>query len=319
MWLDLLGLFVIVCFALLGAARGALRTALRLLAIGGAYALAVLLAPGVASVLEGTTSLPVWLALPIAGIGVFIAAYMLLGGVCLALGWLERRWRGDYPRTLLDRTGGAIFGGLRGTAIVLLVGWLVLWLDAFRVTTDTAYVPPVGDSVVASATGAVVSAGAQMALGSEDPAGRVAARMMAQPAAAASGLKRLMENPRIEALQEDELFWSYASHGAYDAALNQGSFLSITYDSTLRGELADLGLVSPEAASDPQLFRSAAREVLVEIGPRLRNLQDDPRIHALADDPEVRRALASGDTIALLRHPGFRRLVSQVTATSTSE
>ena len=70
----------------------------------------------------------------------------------------------------------------------------------------------------------------------------------------------------------------------------------------------------PPAASEPAAFREAAGHTLHQLGPRLRALRNDPALQELMADPEVQSALQSGDTLALLSHPGFRQLVASVAA-----
>jgi hypothetical protein len=48
------------------------------------------------------------------------------------------------------------------------------------------------------------------------------------------------------------------------------------------------------------------------VGPRIRGLRDDPELQKLIADPEVASLIQSGDTLALLGHPGFRDFVSHV-------
>jgi hypothetical protein len=97
-----------------------------------------------------------------------------------------------------------------------------------------------------------------------------------------------------------------------DAALNRVSFLAVTYDEELRGQLATLGLIDEAAARDPQAFRVTAGEVLREVSPRIRGLRNDPELKKLIEDPEVTALIQSGDTLALLGHPSFRDLVAHV-------
>jgi hypothetical protein len=54
--------------------------------------------------------------------------------------------------------------------------------------------------------------------------------------------------------------------------------------------------------------------MLRQLGPRLRALREDPALNELVEDPEVQLALQSGDTMALVSHPGFRQLVARVAA-----
>lgn len=309
MWLDGLAIFVLGLFAALGAWRGALSAGMRLVSLVAAYALSVFLAPAVA----GAFTLPRVVAVPLGGTLVFVAAYFGLGLLSLVLSFMERRWRGDFPRTAFDRGFGGFFGVLRGGLLVLLVGWLALWVDALRVAGPLGMVPALGSSRVAEVTQKTVEAGVGLAVGKDTAGGRMTTKMMSHPGETAAALQGLVDNPRIEELRRDELFWTYVAAGSYDAALNRGSFLGIAHDESLRNQMGDLGLVSEHAAVDPRLFRNSVREVLAEIGPRIRNLQDDPEVRRLLADPEVQQALAAGDTLALLRHPGFQALVQRVT------
>ncbi len=141
------------------------------------------------------------------------------------------------------------------------------------------------------------------------------ARVAARPGAAIGELQGLLESPRIEALREDRLFWSYVEHESVESALNQRSFLGIAHDEELRHQLAALGLVDEEAAADAGAFRAAAANVIRKVGPRIRDLRQDPELQELMQDPEVVAMAQNGDTLALMSHPGFRRLITRVAST----
>ena len=51
------------------------------------------------------------------------------------------------------------------------------------------------------------------------------------------------------------------------------------------------------------------------LGPRIRELREDPELQELMQDPEVVTMAQSGDTLALMGHPGFRRLITRVAST----
>jgi len=112
------------------------------------------------------------------------------------------------------------------------------------------------------------------------------------------------------------MFWTYVEHGNVDAASNRMSFRKIVRDASLRRRFADLGLVEEAAAGDPHLFEAAMVEVFREIGPRIYGIKNDPALQELMQDPEVVAMLQSGDTLGLLRHPGFQDLVERVSANS---
>ena len=124
----------------------------------------------------------------------------------------------------------------------------------------------------------------------------------------------MLEDPRIRAVQRDRLFWVLVENGAGERAIHQASFYEIVHDDEMRSWLADLGLVSAEAAADPAVFRDTMAETLAEAGPMLAKLRNDPELGKLAADPEIKALLESGDTFALATRPEIRRIVSRLTA-----
>ena len=119
--------------------------------------------------------------------------------------------------------------------------------------------------------------------------------MAARPSVALAEFETLVEDENIERLRSDAAFWTYVEHGSIDAALNRGSFQRIVHDEAMRRRLAALGLVGEDAALDAGAFRSAAAEVLREVGPRIRGLKNDPALQELVEDPQVVAMLHSGD------------------------
>jgi len=142
----------------------------------------------------------------------------------------------------------------------------------------------------------------------------MAAKMAAHPGETLKSVQALLEDPRIRAVQEDQLFWTYVQHGAVESALNRGSFWKVVNDEALRRDLAELGLIEEAAAADPRVFRESVGELLAELGPRLKGLAEDAEIQELARDPEVVAMLESGDTMGLLGHPGIQKVVSRVSS-----
>lgn len=314
MWLDAIGLVVLLLFAGAGALRGSLATAGKLVSLLGAYWLSLVLAPPLGAPLAQSLSLPSFLGLPLAGLIVFIAAYALLAAIALAFQIAERRYRRDTPRTSVDRIGGAAFGVVRGSLIVVMLGWLALWVDGMRAAGAMDVLPSIEGSAVASMTTEVVETGGELLLGTDTAGGRVATAVLARPGETITRMQGLIDNPRMQELRRDGFFWTLVTNRSVASALNRASFLSIAYDETLRREFADLGLVRAYAAQDPRLFRDAIEEVFEDIAPRVEGLMRDPEVHALLEDPEVREALKAGDTLALMRNEGFQRLVSRVTS-----
>lgn len=317
MWLDLIALAVLAVFVALGAARGALITGLGLATLAGAYAASVFLAPALAPALGERLNVSDFWGLALAGTGVFIATYAILGGAAAALRRLSRRR--DEPLTRRDRFFGGVFGAIRGLAIVLLVSYLALWMDALRATGGTSPLPAVGSSRAAALTGEVVESGLEAVLDADDPAARVVVRLAARPQVAVGELQAVLDAPQIAQLRSDGMFWTYVENGNVDAALARRSYLALQRDEAMRRRFADLGLVPEEAAENDAAFRAAVAEVLRDVGPQLRGLKNDPALRELAEDPQVVAMVQSGDTLGLLGHPGFRKLVERVTSRPSSD
>jgi len=312
MWLDLIAIGLLVLFAVLGIARGTLASALQLVTLGGSYALAIMAAPRFGPMAAERLQLPEMFGMGVAGAAGFAVGIVVLGALSTLLRWIERKRLAGRERSPLDRMGGGLLGLTKGGAIVLLLGWLGLWLQAAQVAgTLPDMIPDSSDSTLAEVTSHVVEAGAGVVMG-DDAGSRVAARLASRPAETIATVQGLLDNPHILDLQSDEMFWTHVQHGALDNALNQASFLGIAYDDTLRSDFARVGMIHPSAAIDPKLFRAAVRDVLAEVAPRLQGLKDRPEMRALASDPEIVQALQNGDTLALLRHPAFRQLVDGV-------
>jgi len=311
MWLDVTVIVILVFFTITGTLRGGLTTGMSLLSLAVAYTVALLGATHSGPAVAERFGLPGILGAPLVGVVLFLATYFAMGIVSSLLKRRERRRRRG-PRSVRDRFLGSCFGCLRGGVVVLLLSLLAIWLDALRATGTADFLPEIGASRAAAVTELVVETGVEAALSDAGPSGRFVARMAARPGASITGLQAALDNPHVVALQEDRLFWSYVESGAVDAALNRLSFINIAYDDALRDQLAALGLVDEASSSDPQAFLATAKEVLREVGPRIRGLRDDPELKKLIADPEVASLLESGDTLALLGHSGFRDFVARV-------
>jgi uncharacterized membrane protein required for colicin V production len=316
MWLDLVALAILASFAVIGAVRGALRTGMGLLALVVGYVAAVTLAPVLGPPIGSALGVSEWIALPLGGTAGFALGY---AGIAL-MGAVIRRYADspDGDKSPRDRFLGACFGAVRGALVVLLVSWLALWLDAVRETGGATPLPPVADSAAARVTGEVVERGIGAALG-DQPGGRMAARLAARPAATIADMEDVLESESIQGLRSDAGFWSEVERGDVDAALARTSFRLLASDPDVRGRLAELGLVREESGADAQAFRDDVAGVLHQVAPRIRNLQQDPELRALVEDPQVVAMLESGDTLGLLRHPGFRELVDRITSQPAAE
>jgi membrane protein required for colicin V production len=317
MIVDVIALGILATFALIGLLRGGLASGAGLATLAAGYGAAVVSAQHLGPKVSQQLGLPALAGLAVAGTVAFFVVAIFLGVATAALKRWARERRGDAPRSALDRGLGGMFGALRGVLLVMLLSWLALWIDAARdngALSGLEAAPETEGSLVARATEAVVEAGLESALSDSGRGGKVMAHLVARPSRALQGFQSLLDDSRIRALQNDRFFWTLVENGAHERAMNRHSFQDVLHDEQLRSQLAELGLITPEAARDPAAFRQAASEAFAELGPRLKSLTDDPDFQRLAADPELAAILQSGDTMGLLKHDGIQKLLTKVSS-----
>jgi uncharacterized membrane protein required for colicin V production len=316
MWLNALALLILGWFAWKGARRGGLASGMGLTTLAVSYGAAIAAAPRLGPWISAQFEISEFFALPLAGSLGFAAAF----GVMVAITAFACRRSApadDEGRSIRDRFLGGAFGATRGALVVLLLSYLLLWIDALRVTGVAEGLPEMGDSMTAAITETVVEAVVESVLEDSGRAGHVMARLAARPGAALADLQAVVENRHITAVQSDGLFWANLEAGAVTAAINTRSFINLSNDAELREQMANIGLIDAEAADDPSRFRAAMDEVLREVAPRIRGLRNNPELHELLEDPEVVAMVESGDTFGLIGHPRIQALVASVAETPT--
>jgi uncharacterized membrane protein required for colicin V production len=311
MWLDVLVLAILCWFSWVGVRRGGLAAGLGILTLVVAYGAAIATAPILASPVAGGLGLPDLLGIPVAGSIAFAVAFVAMA---ILSKFLCRRAEGagDEGRSLRDRFLGGAFGAIRGAFVVVLLCYLALWVEALRLSGAADGIPKLGNSAAAAVTSSMVEAGIESALAGSGRTGHIVAKLAANPGAAVVDLQSVVSNPRLVAVQQDRHFWANVEAGAIGAALNTPSFARLSEDEELRRQMASVGLIDQESAEAADLFRAAVGDVLREVGPRVRKLRTDPELKGLLDDPEVIAMVENGDTLGLMNHPRFRRLVSRV-------
>lgn len=311
MLLDEIALGLLIVFSALGARRGAIRSGSALLTLIGGNALAVVGALWFGSAAASALGVPAVIGGLVAGTVAFVLAALGIGLAARAFRRAADARRGEAPRALADRLGGAFFGLARGAVLVLLLGVLALWLDAARVLATRAPPAPHEETPLRVATRAALETGMRAAL-PEDARGEAAAlRVLTRPAETLGALRTIAENPGVPALLEDAAFWSDVEADRIDVALERPSLRRLADDPAVRNAVSDAGLIDPADADDPARFRAALRDVLAEAGPRIARLRSDPELRELAEDPQIAAALASGDVFVLMMHPELQQLAAR--------
>ncbi|MFB3117655.1 MAG: CvpA family protein [Myxococcota bacterium] len=311
MWLDVLVLAILGWFSWVGVRRGGLAAGLGILTLVVSYGAAIITAPILASPVANGLDIPGVLGMPVAGSIAFAVAFVAMA---ILSKFVCRRADagGDEGRSSRDRFLGGAFGAIRGAFVVGLLCYLALWVEALRLSGAADGIPALGNSAAAAVTSTVVEAGIKSALADSGRTGHVVARLAANPGVAVIDLQSVVSNPRVLAVQHDPHFWANVEAGAIGAALNTRSFTRLSEDEELRRQMASIGLIDQQSAQAADRFRAAVGDVLREVGPRIRKLRNDPELKGLLDDPEVVAMVENGDTLGLMNHPRFRRLVSRV-------
>jgi hypothetical protein len=305
MWVDALVLAMIALLAWRGARRGAAVAGVQLVglplayagAVGAAFAFGPALAREVgwsetpSSVAAGTVGL--------VGVQLFVSA------VARAL-----RARDEEPGGS-SQAVGAVFGALRGALFALPLLWLAGLAEGARVAGVRPELPDLSGAQLTALGSGVLGAGAGAVLDESAPGGRMAVRFVSHPAETLEALQQAVSDPRVVSLQRDAAFWRDVERGAVRAALAKPTARALVNDRAFRAQLGDVGVVSPEAVKNARSFESELSLALAELGPRLEAVRNDPALEELLADPEVRASLQSGNSLALLRDPRFRALVSR--------
>jgi hypothetical protein len=307
MWLDALMLALIAWLAWAGARACPGVAALRLLGLPLAYAGALgagyAFGPALAREL-GISPLAATLGASSAG----------LLGVQLSMRLLTRaaRERAETPSPLSQGLG-AVLGALRGALLALPMLWLGGLAEGARTSGIRPELPDLSSASLPALSTRVLGAAADAVVDARAPGGRMAVQLAARPGEALAALRGVVADPRSVELQRDAGFWRDVERGAVATALARPAARALVNDRAFRTRLATIGAVSPEAAGQARLFELELAAALSEIGPRLTAIRSDPAFAALRDDPALRVSLQGGDTLALLRDPRFRALVSRAT------
>jgi hypothetical protein len=305
MWLDGLILLLIGALAWSGSRRGATVAGIQLvglpLAYAGALAAAWAFGPALAEELE-LSELAGGVAAGTLGL-LLVQAFVLLA---------TRAAR--VPADELEPTSqalGALCGALRGALFALPILWLAGLAEGARVSGVRPELPDLSGAQLPALGSGVLGAGAKVVIDDREPGGRLAVRFVSRPAETLEGLQHVVSDARFVRLQRDAGFWQEVEQGSVNAALARPAARELVNDRRFRTRLAELGVVTAEAAGNARLFEAELSLALAQVGPRLRAVRNDPALAELLADPEVRASLQSGNTLALLRDPRFRALVSR--------
>jgi hypothetical protein len=308
-WFDLIAIALLVALALSGLRGGGVDGALRFLGLPAAYGAAAFASLALGPIVAEAAGLAGWLAALGCGSAAFVATY---AGVGVAASRARREAR-EEGLSRGSQLAGGLFGVARGLLLLLPIVWVANLAEGARLSGVELAMPDLSGAQLPAAGGRVIASGAQALVDEAEPGGRVTVAMLARPGDSVLAFQELLSDPQLRILQGDPGFWRDVERGAVSSAMARPTFQELSRNPALRGRMAQLGLVSAAAASDPRVFEQETGAVLAELGPRLRRVRNDPALERLLADPGVQRSLEQGDAVALLTHPEFRALVARAT------
>jgi hypothetical protein len=305
MWVDALVLALIAYLAWAGARRGAAMAGVQLVGLPLAYAGAVGAAFAFGPALAREVGWSEAAASLAAGTLGLVLVQLFVSAVTRALRERSEDLAGS------SQAVGAVFGALRGALFALPLLWLAGLAEGARVAGVRPELPDLSGAQLPALGSGLLGAGAEAVLDDSAAGGRVAVHFVSRPAETLEALQRVVSDPRVVSLQRDAAFWRDVERGAVGAALAKPTARALVSDRAFRQRLGEIGVVSPEAAKHARRFESELSLALAELGPRLEAVRNDPALDELLADPEVRASLQSGNSLALLRDPRFRALVTR--------
>ena len=310
MLLDLIALIVLGLFVLWGFIRGSLAAGLSFLTLIVSYFSAIWGGPFLAPLAGQYLPAYPFLAVPLGCATAFVISFLVLGFVTFLLCRAERIYRRDNPRSAIDRLGGAMFGTFRALLFIFLLGILGHYLHQAQRAGIAESLPKVEGSIVAKIAGFVVEKALARYLDESDPGTKLIARLAFYPGTTMEGINDVAASPQFKGLITDKVFWQYLEDNKIEDAMERESMLSLSQDSEVRNQLADLGVVDGNLS--PKEFRDEIHNTLEKINPALQNLRQDHHVQELLSQDEIVRMARTGDIKGLLSNQDFQEAVQAI-------
>ena len=302
-WADILVLLFLLVHVAQGLKKGFLLSVLSVAGLVCAMVAGHLGAVPAGRLLAERADLDPLTSTALGGALVFLAVTLAFNLMSLIV--LHRRKRkarqaeGNRPAvSLASRLLGGVVGLTVGSAVVLVLLWTY---DALRGALPAAGVPDISNSVSATATRDLVSAGARLAL--RRPLGEERASVVAShvgaPGSFIQGVSALLEEPLVAALFRDPAFRAALLSGDAQRVAGNAAFRAMLMDPGVTGRLGGMGLL-PEPY-EPAALADDLAEPLAEMG---------GRVDRVLEDPDVAEALASLQADGVFNDQDWRALLT---------
>ncbi len=308
--MDMITGVMIACvlfFAYRGYKAGFVLSLGRIASLVAGYGAALLLSQALSAWLQQQLGWSAPASLIIASLGLFI---VISGGVNSLVKFLFRRFPKTFQRSWFMRWGGAGVGATGG----YLAAVVTLWFYTLLLSTINVASPTMGERLqkTAGLDTAEQSLGQQLvqktttvlantvleASAPQDPVAQATAMLMAHPQSTLEILQRLSQNSHLNALLKAPGNQQVIAAGDTQAIVALKDFKQLKQDPDMQL------LFGEDKITDQQMA-----QLLVTYWRRAEHLSNDQELQQLLQDPELQKKLQQGNPMAVLTHPGGRKLL----------
>ncbi len=309
--MDMITGVMIACvlfFAYCGYKAGFVLSLGRIASLVAGYGAALLLSQALSPWLQQQLGWSSAASLIVASLGLFI---IISGGVNSLVKFLFRRFPKNFQHSWFMRWGGAGVGAVGG----YLAAVVTLWFYTLLLGTINVASPAMGERLqkTAGLNSTEQSLGQQLvqktttvlantvleASPPQDPVAQATAMLIAHPQSTLETLQRLSQNSSLKALLQAPANQQVIAAGDTQAITALRDFKQLKQDPDMQL------LFGEDKIKDQQLA-----ELLVTYWHRAEHLSRDQELQKLLQDPELQEKLQQGNPMAVLTHPGGRKLLS---------
>lgn len=318
MYVDAVAVVLVLFYGLMGYRYGLTGALINLAGILAGYLASLWYARDAAVMLAERTGMAPLLALPIAGLGLFLLVtrtFYLLHLIVRKI--LEGDKTGPSPLLTADRMGGLAFGLAKGGFIV---GFLLWGLPSLIGSGELAARMGLNDSQL---TGAV-QAGIQIAtryaasLLVDDPnAQNVLASAIARPRYTVQEVGKLVSNPKLRAATSNPHVAEAVRRQGLMGLVNAGAFDEVLADNSFQQGLTNIGFIPRDGKA---ISREDVGRFVQDMNTRveakmaaMKSAANSPEMTAFLQDPSVQDKLKAGQIGEVLKDPRLARAMGMAT------
>ncbi|HEY7886191.1 MAG TPA: CvpA family protein [Cellvibrionaceae bacterium] len=293
-------------FAIRGFFNGFLRSLARTLSFLGAYAAAFFYGKEASELVSQYFNLEGIAAYITGGLIVFVVVMI---AIRLLFMLIIRLSPGDPHRiSTTSRMAGLLIGAAVGAAIALLLVYTFgIYQDARKrqepVSSTIEPQQPATIDRIARQAVSKTAAGIMSLTTDNTSAVKMSEAFIAAPVESVDRINRVVHNPDLQALLNDERSQRLMRNGDIDSLMGVPEFNRLMNDEDMKKLLSDSGMDISQQDTAQQTARKIA------LGwQQIQLMQDDPRVQTIINDPTFQQQLQADNKLPLLMNPDLNTL-----------